>query len=266
MTKKSRLILKRLFVRLLTLLVVISIFYIYFKTGALTIKGYELTGVDDVHKEEVLDEIKEISNRKILYIFPSNRIISFHKKEIRNKIKSILTDTKEVNFSLGLNKKINIEVIKYTPVFNLDGGMAIDSNMESFVPEFINEDLPTLSFSTSSNITKEDLINLDVFYKKVNEVLFSISSISIDDHRDAFLRDKTGSKVIKLNLDTKTEKVWSNLISAIDTDPLKKKIKNEIDNLLYIDLRFGNKVFYKFGSNDIIEAYENASSTEQIQQ
>jgi hypothetical protein len=42
------------------------------------------------------------------------------------------------------------------------------------------------------------------------------------------------------------KKVWSNLVSALDTDPLKTKMSQGKNNLMYVDLRFGNKVFYKF--------------------
>ncbi|PJE58480.1 MAG: hypothetical protein COU81_00515 [Candidatus Portnoybacteria bacterium CG10_big_fil_rev_8_21_14_0_10_36_7] len=41
-------------------------------------------------------------------------------------------------------------------------------------------------------------------------------------------------------------KITENLQSAISTDPLKTNLKDKYDTLLYIDLRFGNKIYYKF--------------------
>jgi nucleoside-diphosphate-sugar epimerase len=37
-----------------------------------------------------------------------------------------------------------------------------------------------------------------------------------------------------------------NLDAAIDTEPLKSKLKNKFSSLEYIDLRYGNKVYDKF--------------------
>ena len=54
-----------------------------------------------------------------------------------------------------------------------------------------------------------------------------------------------GPKVIfKINSDY--EKISENLQAAITTEPLQTKIKDNLSSLLYIDLRFGNKVYYKF--------------------
>ncbi|KKR79458.1 MAG: hypothetical protein UU24_C0008G0021 [Candidatus Nomurabacteria bacterium GW2011_GWA2_40_9] len=41
-------------------------------------------------------------------------------------------------------------------------------------------------------------------------------------------------------------KITENLQAAVITDPLKTNLKDKYDTLLYIDLRFGNKIYYKF--------------------
>ena len=61
-----------------------------------------------------------------------------------------------------------------------------------------------------------------------------------------------------------TDKVWSNIVSAIDTDPLKSKLLNNKDKLEYLDARFGNKVFFKFtndGKTAIIPSHDISTST-----
>ena len=42
------------------------------------------------------------------------------------------------------------------------------------------------------------------------------------------------------------KKVWSTLVSALDTDPLKTKLATDKGKLEYLDVRYGNKVFYRF--------------------
>lgn len=46
-------------------------------------------------------------------------------------------------------------------------------------------------------------------------------------------------------------KVAENLQASISTEPLKSDLKNKYSSLLYIDLRFGNKIYYKFKTNEM---------------
>ena len=50
--------------------------------------------------------------------------------------------------------------------------------------------------------------------------------------------------ILKVNSDF--QKVAENLETALGTEPLQSNFKNKYSSLLYIDLRFGNKVYYKF--------------------
>ncbi len=54
---------------------------------------------------------------------------------------------------------------------------------------------------------------------------------------------------IYVNTKDNANYVWVTFISAIDTEPLKSKLEKNLKNLEYIDLRFSNKVFYKFKDN-----------------
>ena len=51
---------------------------------------------------------------------------------------------------------------------------------------------------------------------------------------------------ILFKIDTDLGNIAENLKAALDAEPLKSKIKNFYSTLLYIDLRFDNKVYYKF--------------------
>ena len=42
------------------------------------------------------------------------------------------------------------------------------------------------------------------------------------------------------------QKVAENLQAALATEPLQSDFKNKYSSLLYINLQFGNKVYYKF--------------------
>ena len=46
--------------------------------------------------------------------------------------------------------------------------------------------------------------------------------------------------------DSDFNQIIENLQSVLTTEPLQTEFKTKYSSLLYIDLRFGNKVYYKF--------------------
>jgi hypothetical protein len=57
---------------------------------------------------------------------------------------------------------------------------------------------------------------------------------------------KNNNPKILLKNTFEVEKLVENLGSALTTEPLSKDIKDRYGSLLYLDLRFGNKVYFKF--------------------
>ena len=57
----------------------------------------------------------------------------------------------------------------------------------------------------------------------------------------------TGPQII-FRADADFQNVAENLEAALTTEPLQSEFKNKYSSLQYIDLRFGNKVYYKFSN------------------
>ncbi len=70
-----------------------------------------------------------------------------------------------------------------------------------------------------------------------------------DDEVELYLASEipppNAPKVI-FKLDADLIKVAENLQASISTEPLKTELKDKYSSFLYIDLRFGNKIYYKF--------------------
>ena len=60
----------------------------------------------------------------------------------------------------------------------------------------------------------------------------------------------TDPKII-LKADADFQNVAENLQAALTTEPLQSEFKNKYSSLLYIDLRFGNKVYDKFSTTPL---------------
>ncbi|MEA4910648.1 hypothetical protein SDC9_07867 [bioreactor metagenome] len=75
----------------------------------------------------------------------------------------------------------------------------------------------------------------------------SSSEISANGDMKIFLQEtKDSLGYLHVNTKNDPEYVWITFVSAIDAEPLKTELEKKIKRLEYIDLRFSNKVFYKF--------------------
>ena len=107
------------------------------------------------------------------------------------------------------------------------------------------------------------------FASKVSRVIFSVDSIVVEKTGDIVLMNASGTTKLFFLKDTDKKKVWSTLVSAIDTVPLKTKLDTEREKLEYLDVRYGNKVFYRFsdmpfqnnGTTAILDGHATSTPT-----
>jgi hypothetical protein len=88
---------------------------------------------------------------------------------------------------------------------------------------------------------KDTLLGLDL-----NPTAFWLDS---DGEGDFSIRGEPGiGPRIIFKIDDDYLKIAQNLEAAISTSPLESDLKTKLSSLLYLDLRFGNKVIYKFSA------------------
>lgn len=267
MRRRTYLLWKKILARLVLLFCILGVFYIYFFTHAFTIQSISLVGVPDVQAQAIRGKAYELSKRKVAYILPGNRVLSFHKKELRNYIQEVLPNSQSISIKPSSLHVLTIKVVPHVPAFAISATQAVSK--EGAVYTEINDvsSLPKLEYASTTKITAQDLSNLSTFIQKINTVLFEIRTVSIDEHDDIRLYDESHATYIAMQKNSNFERVWSNLLSAIDTEPLKSKIGDPAKHIEYLDARFGNKVFYKFTNSvpqDIIPP--DATSTQTISQ
>ena len=94
----------------------------------------------------------------------------------------------------------------------------------------------------------DEFVRLIKFYEHAGTVLspIKLTALEIGDNGDyKFSIEGTGGNII-FKRDNDFEKILENLNSAADAEPLKTDLKLKLKALLYIDLRFDNKVYFKF--------------------
>ena len=271
---------KRRFFIFLGIFCISSIFFVYFKTSFLTITSYELVGVPDNYQQTIQTNLRSIAAEKSYKIFPSNRITSYRGMVIKSSIVSVLPNSQTVTLRIVGLHTLRITVTTYIPLFKIDGTHAITK--EGFIYNELNDIqiLPKISFATSTmrqemykdgisyaiipTFNHSQLDSLVRLINKINTVVFVVSNIIIDEYGDILLQNKEGGSGIIFSGASNVDTVWSNILSAIDTEPLKSKLETKKETLEYLDARFGNKVFYKFTNDSktvIIESHATTTAT-----
>ena len=263
MKRRRRILWKRVLAWLFLFVLVVGGGYIYLRTGLFTIHTYEVEGAPEQYMPALQDGIRTLAEQKIFKILPGNRTISFHSSDIRTLIQETLTNTEKVSVYPKGFHTLHVSIQSYTPLFAVNDAYAITKTGVVYKEIIPLTDYPRLQVASTTQVKQETLLSLEKIIKEVSEVLFPIKSIDIDGYGDIRLYDDSRKSAIVLESDSDMDKSWSNILSAIDTDPLKSKLTDKGEHLEYIDTRFGNKVFYKFtnSASPVIIPSDNATTT-----
>jgi hypothetical protein len=237
------------------------VMYIYFSTSLFTIDTYIIVGAPREKQQELESVIRSYELERIGYILPGNSIFSYHRKAIRRDVYEVLPNTREVTISTSGLHSVVITVIPQVPVFRMHEGKGVTK--DGVVYEEIQDvyDLPLLVVATSSLVTEEDIKTAGVLYPKIEATLFKVKTVYIDQEHDIHIKGGVSMSEVIVSGDASPENVWSTIVSAIDTNPLKDKLADSIDRLQYLDARFGNKVFYKFTNGETSSIIEHTYAT-----
>jgi hypothetical protein len=263
MKRRTYVLWKKLLTRLLLIVVIIGAFYVYFRTGFFTLHRYEITGAPEAYQARLQESVRYLADQRLYKILPGNRSISYHDDEIRTLVMETLPNTKDISIHPTRLHTLSIKLTSYEPVFSVSGTHAIARDGVVYREIVPLDPYPRLSISTSTSLYPSTLADLSVLVKNLSTVLFDVRYVVIDEFNDIRLYDEHKQKAIILSISSDMPKVWSNIVSAIDTDPLRAKLQAGALQLEYIDVRFGNKVFYKFtnGVNTAIILDTNVPST-----
>lgn len=268
MKKRTYLLWKKLLTRLLVTIYVVGALYVYFRTGVFTIHTYKIIGAPEEQVENLQQQLTFTAERPILKVFPGNRVVSYHDDEMRTAIMETLPNTRTISIHPSGLHTLSVQLTQHKPLFAVSETHAISEEGVIYKEIQPLQDFPHLEIASSTEVSPKTLFAISELIKNTNAVLFEVRYIAIDEYGDIRLYDssKRTSIIVASNFDVK--KIWSNILSAIDTDPLKKKLTDTSERLEYIDTRFGNKVFYKFtngASTGIIPPHQNEVATTTIQ-
>jgi len=256
------------------------------RLSALNINNIEISGNQVIDTDAIKGVVEGQIAGNYLWIFPKTNIFFYPEKAITNELQDKFPRLKDINLSIKDNKILEVSVAERKALYTWCGIMPLpnispssfptEGNKCYFIDEngYIFDEAPYFSgevyfkfYGTpdAPNSSDIDFNPLGFYFSKQNfkqlisfrDLLVSFGLkptslyITTDKNVDVFLSsgvsNMTGPEII-LQTDSDFQKVAENLEAALTTEPLQSEFKNKYSSLLYIDLRFGNKVYYKFST------------------
>lgn len=256
--------LKRTLATLVSLPLIILAFYVYFRTGFFSIRTYAISGAPEEYRASLEKGARLVADNTMFLFLPGNRVVSYHDDELRTLIMETLPNTKDITiYPSGLHT-LTIKITPHVPLFAVSDTHAIAEDGTVYKEIIPLAPFARIELATSSSVHPKTLRSIAELVDKVHAVLFEVRYVAVDEHNDVRLYDNRHKSAVIVRSDADMDVVWSNLLSAIDTDPLKAKLAHSMNRLEYIDTRFGNKVFYKFTNGEtpgIIPAHDTTATT-----
>jgi cell division septal protein FtsQ len=268
---------------------VVFIFLVYLsRLNNLNISNIEVTGNQVIDTNAIKGVVEQETAGKYLWLFPKTNIFFYPENAIKNELQNKFKRLENINLSIKNDKTLAVSVGERKALYIWCGSIppivaAITDNSQNcyFVDEngYIFDQAPYFSGdiyfkfyglpdSVSPTLEGETFNPSGFYFSQQNfkqlisfrDTLVSLDLkptslyVTSDGEVEVSLSNGNSSTVppeIMFNLSDNYEKVAENLEAAITTEPLQSEFKNKYSSLLYIDLRFGNKVYYKFDSTPV---------------
>jgi hypothetical protein len=234
----------------LKILLLVFLVYVFIYSDCFRIKNVEITGTDLIPQKEIQSVVGNYLHRWTFFLVPKNNLIILNKGAIKNEIlKKYSVESIEVKRGWQ-SLKINIkEKICYLILFNqknyyyigLDGTVIKQLSADD-VAQRINQ-LPTININY--DINTGDKVFSD---KKINYIL------SLDEKlREQKLKPKSYEDRGVMEMTAVFSEGWQAYFDTeadigISVDNLKLILNTKVKDrkaLQYVDLRMGDKIYYK---------------------
>ncbi len=252
---RKRFFRKTFFYSLAVLVVLVgSLFYLF--SERFKIQDIEISGTQRISEETVRQNVWMLLREKYLAVLPKNFIWTVDADGIARGLKDSISGFKAIEVRRKFFHTIVVTIHEYEPwgvlchkepeeCFWVDREGVLFESAPTFsgliVPKIFDKRF--LDYTVGSRYLSQAIMGLITYF---NERALSDDNLQslqfMIDEKDETLRIKTrdGWNILLLGSNN-PEATYKNLILT-----LSREIKDRVGDLDYIDLRFGNKIFYKF--------------------
>ncbi len=268
--KKRKIVHKKIIIGLVIFILLITGLAFFSNWKEVEIQEITVEGNKIIEKEDIKLIINEELKGKYLFLFSKKNFIIYPKNKIEKKLKNNFKRIKEIQINDKDIKNLIISINEYEGAYIWCGEKILENfiNQECYFLDkfgYIFDEAPYFSgevyFKFYGNISSEEIIGsyfLPEYFSKIiflkdsiNKINLKTSSFYLEDQEEGIIylssqKQPPFSPKILFKINSDYYKLIDNLHSIITTEPLESNLKNKFNDLEYLDLRFGNKVFYKF--------------------
>ncbi len=263
---------KNIVIILICFFVLLSVSIGLSRYSKLRISSIEIKGNSVIEKKDILENISSSISGYNFFVFPKNNVVLIPQNEIIKNLEYKFPRLTDIKVELKTGNILYVSMVERTGSYTWCGegfveGIKMADTKCYFADNagFVFDEAPYFAGDvyfrlfgilgeigkTNGYFAKENFENY-IFFKKELQglglrpvVLFHKS----DGETEFYLKhnnEPPNAPKIIFNQSDNTQKLIENLRSALSAEPLKTEIKEKYEKLLYIDLRFGNKVYFKF--------------------
>ncbi len=236
----------------------------------ISISSVEVIGNKVIDTEDIQKVTEETISGKYLWFFPRKNVFLYPKDKVVNNLKEKFKRFDEVNVEIKDRNILAIQVAERSPrhvwcgselPVNQDIQKCYFLDTEGYIfdeaPYFSGQVYFKFYGSVPGEAPSGQYFNRDYFAKlivfkdRIESFDFNPVALYVDNAGDAIMvlsrgKNATEDPQILFKVSDDLEKIAENLKAARDAEPLASKLKEFYSSLSYIDLRFENKVYYKF--------------------
>jgi len=258
-----------------------AIIFIIFLTGLVFLSKWKNLNINTirvlenkvVETRDIVNVIYSEINGNYLGLFPKTNFILVPNKAIKNELHAKFKRLKDIKIDTTDTNTLEVTVSEYNGKYTWCGNdISLDELPEENKCYFLDDNgyIFDEAIYFSGNVyfkffgkIKDGLENpigsyyIPNTFQKIESLIedlkqtgVKLSSLNMKDDGDIeiYLKPIDTLNTPKLILKSTSDfnQVVENLQSVLTTEPFQSDFKNKYSSLLYIDLRFGNKVYYKF--------------------
>lgn len=273
--RRHKIVINKIFFFFFGIVVVFILLVFLSHLKNLNISNIEISGNQVIDTTAIKGVIEQETTGKYLWLFPKTNIFFYPENSIKNILQDKFKRLQNINLSIKNNKTLEVSVSERTAKYLWCGNTPpttptsvtncyfMDDNGYIFdqAPYFsgevyfkfyglpvqtgLNNNDPSGSYYSQQNFQqlvsfKDMLINFGLKPASIY--------ITNDGNVDVFLSGLSSSTTgpeIEFSINSDFQNVAENLEAALTTEPLQTEFKTKYSTLQYIDLRFGNKVYFK---------------------